>query len=87
VNLATLIRAFFGRAIVPRPPCRLSDAEALAIATGVLGNRATLFVRGVRTTPAGIVWDIGTATVGSGSEVAIDDATGALLERRTWGIR
>ena len=86
-DLVERLRALFGRATVTRPPCRLTDAEALALAREALGGRMPLFVSGVSAAADGVVWTVGTATIGSGCWVSIDDATDTVLECRRWGVR
>lgn len=34
-----------------------------------------------------VLWQIGSATIGSGATVIIEDATGVVLDRRGWGVR
>jgi hypothetical protein len=84
-----LLKSVFGG--IGRPPTRLSEAEALEIARTALRRDTSLFVRHVRRRadgPAdGLEWAIGTATIGSGHTVRIDDATGAVLEVARWGVR
>jgi hypothetical protein len=84
----TLLRRLFGRPLAVRPKdCRLSEAEALDIARDAIGGSMPIAVTTVITTPEGIEWHIGTATIGSGMRVRIDDATGAVLDRTKWGVR
>ena len=75
-----------GRSAPPRPPCRLSEAEALEIARAALGS-TSLFVEDVYQTVDGVEWRVGTATVGSGRTVRISDATGTTIDVTRWGIR
>jgi len=70
-----------------RPPCRLSEAQARAIASHALGGETALFVHDVIVTEAGVEWRIGTATIGSGEIAHISDATGAVLRIEQWGVR
>jgi hypothetical protein len=62
-----------------RPPTRLTEEEAIAIATKALGGDTVLAVLDVVVTNDGVQWHIVTPTLGSGTEVYIDDATGAVL--------
>jgi Peptidase propeptide and YPEB domain len=74
-----------------RPANRLSEAEALEIARKALPGDMPLFVKDVKRRSDGLAdgleWVIGTATIGSGQAVHIDDATGAVLEVVPWGVR
>jgi hypothetical protein len=74
-----------------RPAPRLREAEALEIARKALQRDVPLFVSKVKRRsdePAdAIEWMIGTATVGSGQTVRIDDASGEVLEVAPWGVR
>jgi hypothetical protein len=38
-------------------------------------------------TADGVEWRIATSTVGSGTIVRIADATGEVLDKRSWGVR
>ena len=62
-----------------RPPTRLTEEEAVAIATKALGGGTGLAVLDVVVTNHGVDWRIGTPTLGDSDEVFIDDATGAVL--------
>jgi hypothetical protein len=83
------LKSIFGKA--GRPATRLSEAEALEIARKALRRDVSLFVKDVKRStggPAdGIEWVIGTATIGSGQTVRVDDRTGAVLEVARWGVR
>ena len=74
-----------------RPATRLSEAEALQIARKALQRDVPLFVSNVKRRSDGpantIEWVFGTATVGSGQTVRIDDASGKVLEVAPWGVR
>jgi hypothetical protein len=74
-----------------RPATRLREAAALEIARNALQRDVPLFVSRVRRRSDGpadrIEWLIGTATVGSGQTVRIDDASGEVLEVAPWGVR
>ena len=62
-----------------RPPTRLTEEEAIAIASKELGGEAILAVLDVAVTNHGVEWLIVTPTLGCGKVVHIDDATGAVL--------
>lgn len=62
-----------------RPPTRLTEEEAIAIASKALGGETVLAVLDVAVTTHGVEWRIVTPTLGSGKDVYIDDATGAVL--------
>jgi hypothetical protein len=62
-----------------RPPTRLTDEEAVAIASKALGGQTELIVFAVFGTSHGIEWHVGTPTMGESEDVFIDDATGAVL--------
>jgi hypothetical protein len=79
------------RSASSRPATRLNEAEALEIARKALQRDTPLFVNEVKRRTDGptdgIEWVIGTATVGSGQTVRIDDASGDVLEVARWGVR
>jgi hypothetical protein len=83
----SLLRKLLGKSDPTRPRCRLTETEALQIARNELGDATPLHVTRIARTERGIEWQIGTATIGSGATVSIDDATGAVIERGKWGIR
>lgn len=88
MTLHHLIARLLGRrGEPPRPPCRLSEAEVLDIAAQAIGARQPMRVLDAVQIGDRVEWHIGTATVGSGTMVRIDDATGQIVERRRWGIR
>jgi hypothetical protein len=88
VTFIDLLRRLFGRASAPtRPPSRLTEAQAVAIAREVVGSTNPLYVQDVVQTDTGIEWLIGTATVGRGVTIRISDASGKVLESRSWGVR
>ena len=62
-----------------RPPTRLTEEQAVAIASKALGGETGLALLDVAVTNHGVEWRIGTATLGDSEEVFIDDATGAVL--------
>jgi hypothetical protein len=70
-----------------RPACRLTELEVLDIATRAIGGNTTFYVRDVVQVGDKVEWHIGTATVGSGIVVRINDATGEIIERHRWGVR
>lgn len=81
------LRKMFGRPQDSRPAYRLTELEALEIARCALDAPRPLHVVSVTQTDQGAQWLIGTATVGSGTTVRIDDTTGEVLERKRWGVR
>ena len=83
----SLLRKLFGKSAPMRPSCRLTETEALQIARNELGDATPLYVTGIARTERGIEWQIGTATVGSGTTISIDDATGVVIEQGRWGVR
>ena len=83
----SLLRKLLGKSAPTRPTCRLTETEALEIARHALGAATPLYVTRIARTERGIEWQIGTATIGSGVTISIDDATGAVIERGKWGIR
>ena len=83
----SMLRKLLGKSAPARPPCRLTETEALQIARKELGGEMPLYVTKIAQTERGIEWQIGTATIGSGATISIDDATGAVIERGKWGIR
>jgi hypothetical protein len=84
--IASLLQRLFSHP-PKRPACLLTETEALAIARTAVDTTMPLHVTRVAQTGAGIEWQIGTATVGSGWTVRIDDASGAVIECRRWGVR
>lgn len=80
-----LKRLVYGRPPT-RPPCRLNEADAIAIATAAIG-RAGLQVFDVKEASDGPRWIIGTPTFGSGETVVVDDRTGIVIEVSHWGVR
>jgi hypothetical protein len=90
----TFLKSILGvvdRSAADRPATRLREAEALEIARKALQRDVPLFVSSVKRRSDGpadaIEWVIGTATVGSGQTVRIDDASGEVLEVARWGVR
>jgi hypothetical protein len=83
--MIALLRKLFGRRAAPRPPCRLTEAQALEIARGAVGVAKACYVRDVVQSEAGVEWLIGTATLGSGRTIRISDATGEVLEKQFLG--
>jgi hypothetical protein len=75
-----------------RPPTRLTAEEARAIANAAMtgewsGFAGQMGVVQVERRDDTLLWHVRSTTIGSGVSATIDDATGALLERRRWGIR
>jgi hypothetical protein len=85
--MIALLRKLFGMQAAPRPPCRLTEAQELEFARGVVGDAKPCYVRGVVQSDAGVEWLIGTATLGSGMTIRVSDATGEVLEGSSWGVR
>jgi uncharacterized membrane protein YkoI len=75
----TVLRVKLHRHGPPRPRTRLTEEEAIAIASKALGGEMVLAVLGVIATAHGVEWFIVTPTLGNGQGVYIDDATGAVL--------
>jgi hypothetical protein len=66
---------------------RLSDEEAILIAEREIGSAMPLWVSNrIETAEGGEIY-VGTATMGSGITVRIDDATGKVLDVTNWGVR
>jgi hypothetical protein len=61
-----------------RPPTRLTEDEAIAIASKALGDKTVLAVLDVVVTNRGVAWHIVTPTPETGEDVYVDDATGAV---------
>jgi hypothetical protein len=70
-----------------RPETRLSDEQAIEIARNEIGDAIPLWVVDIEKTADGWEIHVGTATVGSGTTVRIDDSTGKVLEVEHWGVR
>jgi hypothetical protein len=68
-----------------RPATRLSEAQALAIASQALAGETALSVIEVVATASGVRWRIGMVNMGPTAQATIDDATGRVIEVRTWG--
>jgi hypothetical protein len=85
--IMSLLRKLLGKRAPARPSCKLTETEALEIARNALGEATPLYVTTVARTERGIEWQIGTATIGSGATIRIDDATGTVVDRGNWGIR
>jgi len=82
------LKRLIGWPVAPaRPPCRMSEAQARAIASSALGGETALIVHDVVATEHGVEWRIGTATMGTGEVAHISDATGAVLRIEPWGVR
>ena len=86
--MAQWLKRALGWPVTPaRPPCRLSEAQARAIASRALRGETALIVHDVIATDAGVEWRIGTATMGTGEAAHISDAAGAVLRIEQWGVR
>jgi hypothetical protein len=84
-----IIRRLFSRR-THRSATRLSQQDVLAIAAtaatdALLADLMT--ITSVEQRDGRLIWHIGSATVGSGLTVTVDDATGEVIERKTWGVR
>ena len=84
---AGLVEWFRRRRRVDWSQCRLDEKVALEIAARAAPTKWTLIVLRVTRSAQGFVWEIGTATVGSGYFVRVDDATGEVIDSGTWGVR
>ena len=86
--MAQWLKRALGWPVTPaRPPCRLSEAQARAIASRALRGETALITHDIVATDAGVEWRIGTATMGTGEVAHISDATGAVLRIERWGVR
>ncbi len=73
-----------------RPATRLTEADALGLARKALpagASGAGLIVTGVQRNGPSLRWIVSTATVGSGTTMSVDDATGQVTEVTAWGLR
>lgn len=75
-----------------RPETRLTPEAARAIADAAMTGDWSRYAGkmgmvSIERRDGRVVWLIGSATIGSGVTVTIDDATGAVLDRRRWGVR
>jgi len=67
--------------------CRLTENEALDIAARTVTSAAPLTVLRVIRSAQRLIWVIGTATVGRGEYVRVDDEAGEVIDRGKWGKR
>jgi Bacterial CdiA-CT RNAse A domain len=83
--MMSLIRRLFPHR-TPRPSTRLTQAEAEAIAAGVVPDwyKKLMTMASVAERDGRFVWQIRSATIGSGLIVVVDDATGDVIEQRGW---
>ena len=80
----------FGRQNNERPTAKLSQAQACAIANAAVSDspyKAMMTMARVDNRDGKRVWIVGSATIGSGMTVIVDDATGKILHREPWGVR
>ncbi|MGI4746360.1 MAG: hypothetical protein ACRYGI_06925 [Janthinobacterium lividum] len=73
-----------------RPPTRLTEPEALQIATGALTSSfvgQNLIVMKVYKKEDNVLWTLTTATVGSGLSITVNDATSEVMTVAPWGVR
>ncbi|HEU5134303.1 MAG TPA: hypothetical protein VFU13_04085 [Steroidobacteraceae bacterium] len=75
----------------PQPPhTRLSRDEAIAIARRAAADdpqSAQLTIAEVRLQSGNAIWSVSAAEVGRHLVISIDDATGAVLEKKHVGLR
>lgn len=83
-----LLRRMFG--IRSEPPTRMTRDAALAAARAAAtaaGLDVDLGMTSIRREGDRTIWTVGTATVGSGVSIEIDDATGTAGPVTPWGVR
>lgn len=88
VTVIEALRRLFGRPA--DPPTRMTRDAALAAAraaAAAAGVADALDITALRRDGDRVVWVVGTATVGSGVTVEVDDATGAAGAVERWGVR
>jgi hypothetical protein len=83
----SFLKRLFGRNSQKPPVCRLTNAQALEIASSSVSSDTPLHVFRIEQTSDGIEWQIGTMTIGSGLSIRVDDRTGTIIECRPWGVR
>jgi hypothetical protein len=89
LNMKNFFRRFW-RQNNERPPAMLSEAKACAIASTALADSpyGTMMTMARLDNREGKqVWIVGSATIGSGMTVIVDDGTGEVLSREPWGVR
>jgi hypothetical protein len=87
--MAKFFQRFWGRP-KPKPVTVLSESQACAIANAAVDETPYAPSMGMvklENREGRWVWIIGSATVGSGINIIIDDATGKVTGRETWGVR
>ena len=73
-----------------RPVTRLTEANVLDLARRALpadASGAGLIVTQLRREGPSVRWIVSTASVGSGTTISVDDATGQVTEIAAWGLR
>lgn len=75
-----------------RPQTRLTPEQAQAIANAAMTGDWSCYAGkmgavSMERRDGRVLWQVGSATIGSGATVTVDDATGAVLDRRGWGVR
>jgi hypothetical protein len=85
-------RAFYRKLHgAPEPkPSLLSEQQARDVAeTAVLGTHhaGNMWMAELGHLDGRLIWIVGSASVGSGITVTIDDATGDVISCKPWGIR
>jgi hypothetical protein len=88
MTLMATLRSLFGRRVSPqRPPCQMTEPEVLEIARAALAGSGPLIVHDVVRTDGRVEWRVGTATIGTGKLICIDDADGRVTGHTHWGVR
>ncbi len=88
-----LFRSWFGAGQDTESPGlqpRLREDEVLAIAGKAVGGDPIdehFCVEELEEGSGALIWSVGSATVGSGLYVRVDDATGRVVEIKRWGVR
>ena len=86
--LAQFRRLLFGPS--PFPETRMTNEEVIALAAAAFGKAGindVLLWPTVRSIDGRLTWIVGTATIGSGYTVSIEDATGVVGPVKHWGVR
>ena len=88
VDLAGWLRRLLRGEPSPSLPTRLSEAQAIALAKEAASDHWLRDALSIATAPrnasGAVVWSVETAGVGSGLRVEIEDASGRVLERRSY---
>jgi hypothetical protein len=92
IGLVDLLTQFRRLLFGPPPPpeTRMTKEEVMALAAEAFANTRTddvLCWPTVHSVDGRLTWIVGTATVGSGWTISIDDATGEVGPVEHWGVR